>query len=205
MRELLIICPFSSFNMVKLGFNLRTTAYPMPVVLVGAVVNGKPNFMAVAWFSKVNSNPPMMMVALGKRQYTGEGIVENGCFSVNIPGEDMVSETDYCGIVSGRVEDKARLFDVFYGKSVRAPMIRGCPINYELRLEDTVEMPGTNLFIGEIVGAYVDEEKRSGEVPDLTLVKPFMLMESPPSYYYGLGRHVADAYEVGKKLKIMNT
>ena len=34
--------------MVKVSFNLRTTAYPMPVVLVGATVNGKPNFMAVA-------------------------------------------------------------------------------------------------------------------------------------------------------------
>ncbi len=204
-RELLIGCQFSSLNMEKRGFDLRTTAYPMPVVLVGSVVNGKPNFMAVAWFSKVSSTPPMMMVALGKRQYTGEGIIENRCFSVNLPGEDMVLETDYCGIVSGRVEDKARLFDVFYGESVKAPMIRGCPINYELKLVDTVEMPSTNLFIGEIVGAYVDEEKRSGEVPDLTLVKPFMLIESPPNHYYSLGHHVADAFEVGKRLKLSKT
>ena len=35
-------------DVVKVSFNLRTTAYPMPVVLVGATVNGKPNFMAVA-------------------------------------------------------------------------------------------------------------------------------------------------------------
>lgn len=44
--------------MVKVSFNPRTTAYPMPVVLVGATVDGRPNYMAVAWFSKVNSNPP---------------------------------------------------------------------------------------------------------------------------------------------------
>jgi flavin reductase (DIM6/NTAB) family NADH-FMN oxidoreductase RutF len=191
--------------MVKLGFNPRTTAYPMPVVLVGATVNGKPNFMAVAWFSKVNSNPPMMMVALGKRQYTGEGIVENKCFSVNLPGRDLVTETDYCGIVSGRREDKARLFDVFYGESGKAPMIRGCPVNYELRLAETVELPGTNLFIGEIVAAYVDEKKRSGQVPDMSLVEPFLLVESPPSYYFGLGTQLALAYEVGKKLRLSNS
>ncbi|MFB0558752.1 MAG: flavin reductase family protein [Candidatus Bathyarchaeia archaeon] len=189
--------------MAKLSFNPRTTAYPMPVVLVGAIVNGKPNFMAVAWFSKVNSSPPMMMVALGKRQYTGEGIVENRCFSVNLPGKNLVTETDYCGIVSGRREDKARLFDVFYGESEAAPMIRGCPVNYELRLEDTVELPGTNLFIGEIIAAYVDEEKRSGQLPDIPMVKPFFLVESPPSYYFGLGPQVAHAFEVGKKLKLL--
>jgi flavin reductase (DIM6/NTAB) family NADH-FMN oxidoreductase RutF len=187
--------------MTKTSFNLKTTAYPMPVVLVGAKVGGKPNFMAVAWFSKVNSDPPMMMVAIGKRQYTGEGIVENGCFSVNLPGGDLVTETDYCGIVSGRAEDKARLFDVFYGDSGAAPMIRECPVNYELKLAETVELPGTNVFIGEIVGAYVDEEKRSGQLPDLSLVEPFMLVQSPPSQYFGLGPRLADAFEVGKKLR----
>ena len=187
--------------MAKTSFNLRTTAYPMPVVLVGANVGGKPNFMAVAWFSKVNSDPPMMMVAIGKRQYTGEGIVENGCFSVNLPGGDLVTETDYCGIVSGRAEDKARLFDVFYGESGAAPMIRGCPVNYELQLAETVELPGTNVFIGEIVGAYVDEEMRSGQLPDVPLVEPFMLVQSPPSKYFGLGPKLADAFEVGKKLR----
>ena len=187
--------------MAKVGFNLGTTAYPMPVVLVGATVNGRPNFMAVAWFSKVNYDPPMMMVALGKRQYTGEGIAESGWFSVNLPGGDLVAETDYCGIVSGRSEDKARLFEVFYGESGRAPMIAGCPVNFELRLEETVELPRTNLFIGEIVGAYVDEDRRSGEVPDLPLVEPLLLVESPPSHYHGLGPQITRAYEVGKRLK----
>jgi flavin reductase (DIM6/NTAB) family NADH-FMN oxidoreductase RutF len=188
--------------MVKVGFNPGTTAYPMPVVLVGAEVGGRPNFMAVAWFSKVNYDPPMMMVALGRRQYTGEGVVENGWFSVNLPGGDLVAETDYCGIVSGRVEDKGRLFEVFYGESGRAPMIAGCPVNYELRLAETVELPRTNLFIGEVVGAYVDEGMRSGEVPDLLHVEPFLLVESPPSFYHGLGPRVADAYEVGRKLRL---
>jgi flavin reductase (DIM6/NTAB) family NADH-FMN oxidoreductase RutF len=190
--------------MEKIGFNLRTTAYPMPVSLVGSTVNGKPNFMAVAWFSKVSSNPPMMMVAIGKHKHTAQGITENNCFSVNIPGEDKVTETDYCGIVSGRNEDKARLFDVFYGKT-NALMIRGCPINYELTLTDTIETPGNNLYIGEIVGAYVDEDKRSGETPDLTQAKPLILIESPPSHYHGLGHHVADAFQVGNRLKQSNT
>ena len=206
-RELLIACLVSSIiviYMVKLSFDPQTTAYPMPVVLVGAMVKGRPNFMAVAWFSKVNSNPPMMMISLGKRQYTGEGIVENRCFSINLPGRDLVTETDYCGIVSGRREDKSRLFEVFYGDSGRAPMIRGCPVNYELRLAETIELPGTNLFIGEIVAAYVDEEKRSGQVPDVPLVEPFFLVESPPSFYFEMGHQVARAFEVGKKLKLSN-
>jgi len=36
----------------------------------------------------------------------------------------MVKETDYCGIVSGKKTDKAKLFENFYGKLKTAPMIK---------------------------------------------------------------------------------
>jgi flavin reductase (DIM6/NTAB) family NADH-FMN oxidoreductase RutF len=188
--------------MTKVDINPRTTAYPMPVVIVGATVNSKPNFMAVAWFTKVNSNPPMMLIALGKRQYTGEGIKMNKTFSINLPGKNLVCETDYVGIVSGRTEDKSRIFDVFYGDDKTAPMIKQCPLNYELKLVDTVEVPGSNLFIGEITNAYLDQEKVTGHQPDLPAMEPFMLVETPANHYYPLGPQLAEAFKVGKALSI---
>ena len=39
--------------------------YPMLMVLVGAVVGGKANFMAAAWVSRVNFKPPLFLIALG--------------------------------------------------------------------------------------------------------------------------------------------
>ena len=51
---------------VSLGTNV--SLYPMPVTLVGALVGGKPNYMTVAWASRVNLNPPIMAVAVGKIQ-----------------------------------------------------------------------------------------------------------------------------------------
>lgn len=47
---------------VKLGSSV--SVYPMPVVLVGAIVEGRPNFMAVGWISKVNATPPLLVVSL---------------------------------------------------------------------------------------------------------------------------------------------
>ena len=52
--------------------------YPMPVVLVGAMIKGKPNFMAVDWVSRVNANPPMLAIGINKAHHTPEGIKENG-------------------------------------------------------------------------------------------------------------------------------
>ena len=187
-------------EMTKVNFDPSLTVYPMPVCLVGAEVRGRPNFMAVAWFSKVNYSPPMMMVALGKRQYTAEGIKENGAFSVNLPGEGLVAETDYCGTVSGRDEDKSRLFDVFYGELGKAPMIRECPVCFELELVETVELPRTLLFIGRIVAAYADEAQVNDGRVDIPGTRQFTLIESPSSLYLSLGGRVAEAYSVGKSL-----
>ena len=120
--------------MTKKSIGAKTFLYPMPTVLVGAQVEGIPNYLAVAYCGIAHHDPPMIAVSLGKNHYTNIGIKANGTFSVNIPSEDMVEVTDYCGIVSGKKEDKSPLFTSFYGKLKTAPMIEQCPINLECRV-----------------------------------------------------------------------
>jgi flavin reductase (DIM6/NTAB) family NADH-FMN oxidoreductase RutF len=83
-------------NKVKMGKN--NFVYPMPMVLIGTVVNDRANFMAVAWVSRVNFNPPMISVALGKTHYTNEGIHREKTFSVNIPSMELIEKVDCCGL-----------------------------------------------------------------------------------------------------------
>lgn len=40
-------------EMEKVSIGSNAFLYPMPVVLVGALVDGKANFMAVGWVSRV--------------------------------------------------------------------------------------------------------------------------------------------------------
>ena len=51
--------------MEKFKINSNAFLFPMPMTIVGAVVNGKPNFLAVAWVTRANFKPPMIIVALG--------------------------------------------------------------------------------------------------------------------------------------------
>ncbi|MHA2474593.1 MAG: flavin reductase family protein [Promethearchaeota archaeon] len=81
--------------------------YPMPVSLIGTNVNGKPNFMALAWVNIVEYKPPVFAIASYETHYTNVGIKENGTFSVNIPSEEMVVAADYVGLVSGNEVDKS--------------------------------------------------------------------------------------------------
>ena len=163
---------------------------PMPVSLVGAVVNNKPNFLTVGWVSRVNANPPMIMVALNHSHYTNLGISENKTFSVCIPSSKLVDKTDYCGIKSGKIIDKSELFTVIYGELNTAPMIAECPVNLECKLVSEVDLPTNTVFIGEIVNAYADEACLTNDKPDYKKMEA-VILTIPDNNYWKIGENVA--------------
>jgi flavin reductase (DIM6/NTAB) family NADH-FMN oxidoreductase RutF len=185
--------------MEKIKLSSESICYPMPCVLVGANVGGKPNYLTVAWFSMVNMKPPYLMIALNKAHYTNAGLKENGTFSVNIPSKMIAEVTDYCGLVSGKNYDKTKVFETFYGKLKTAPMIKECPYNVECKIVHTVDLPADELFIGEIIAAYSDARYLKNGQPDLQKIAPFILSMPEPKYL-ALGAEVGKAWEMGKKL-----
>ncbi len=46
--------------MEKVKLDNQPFIYPMPVVIVGAEVEGKPNYMTAAWVTPVNFKPVMI-------------------------------------------------------------------------------------------------------------------------------------------------
>ena len=186
--------------MERIDIGANALLYPMPVTLVGALVQGRPNFLAVAWVSRVNLNPPILAVALNKVRHTAVGVQENQTFSVNVPGADLVKETDYCGIVSGKEVDKSGLFEIFYGELKTAPMIKQCPMCMECRLIETVSLPTHQLFLGEVVGAYTEERYLTNGKLDIRKANPFLFSRIDNSYWI-LGEEIGKAYSIGKQLK----
>ena len=189
--------------MGKIRIGSRTLVYPMPTTLVGANVDGKPNFMAVAWCGIANGNPPMVSIAIRHERYTLKGIRQNTTFSVNIPSTDMVKETDYCGIVSGADTDKVKdcRFDVFYGKLDNAPLIEQCPVNLECQVVHTLDMDSHTCIIGRIEEVHISEDCLTDGEPDVSKVSPFAFITGKPSKYQALGDNVGTAFSIGKELK----
>jgi flavin reductase (DIM6/NTAB) family NADH-FMN oxidoreductase RutF len=174
--------------------------YPMPVVLVGAEVEGKPNYMAVAWITRVNYQPPLVAIGIGKRQYTARGIQAHGEFGVSVPSRGQAAATDYVGMVSGRDVDKSKVFDSFYGSLAHAPMARACPLTMACRLVQTVDLPSNLLFIGEIVEAYAEERVLSAGTPDIQKLQPIGLT-MPDNQYWAVGETLGPAWSLGKEYK----
>jgi len=188
---------------VDLGASSRAMAfYPMPVVLVGANVKEKPNFLAIGWFVNAGYKPPKVAVVLNKAHYTNQGIKENGTFSVCIPSDDMIVAADYCGLFSGAKVDKSKVFEVFYGKLKTAPMITECPVNLECKLDKMVDNGQHEMFIGDIISTYTEEKYLTDGTPDLQKTKPFILAAHGSSAgYYTLGEPKCEAFSIGKNFK----
>jgi len=183
---------------VNLGGNV--SIYPMPVTVVGANVDSKPNFLAVAWICRVNGSPPLLAISLNKLHHTARGIRESQSFSVNFPGTNMAELVDYCGLVSGKETDKSNLFAVFYGELKTAPMIESCPLSLECKLTDVHELPTNDLFIGEIINSYADEACFSDGKLDIKKMNP-LLLSMPDNRYWRVGDYVGDAWSMGKRMK----
>lgn len=171
----------------------------IPIVIVGANVNGKPNYMAVGFVNGVNIKPSIVCVSLNKKHHTPKGIIENGTFSINIPSADYVIETDYSGLVSGKTTDKSNIFTTFYGELKTAPMIEEFPITCECRyIEKKVEFAMDIVYFGEIHQVYMNEEIVTGN-KKVDIIKANPLLLGIDNLYRTLGENVGQAFQIGWK------
>jgi flavin reductase (DIM6/NTAB) family NADH-FMN oxidoreductase RutF len=185
-------------NKIKID-NGAAFLYPMPVVLAGAVVENKVNFMAIGWISRVNIKPPLIAITSGPH-YTNAGIEANKAFSINIPDVSLIEKTDYCGLVSGNRADKSQIFDVFYGELEKAPLIRECPVCIACTLYEAVKLPTHMLYIGEIKEVFTEEKYMTDSKLDIKKINPFTLT-MPDNNYWSVGENLGKAWHIGKNLK----
>jgi flavin reductase (DIM6/NTAB) family NADH-FMN oxidoreductase RutF len=175
--------------------------YPMPTTLVGTTVNGKPNFLAVAHVGILNHGTPQYLsIGLAKFHYSNIGIHENKTFSICLPSEDLMIETDYCGIMTGKKTDKGALFDIFYGEVETVPMIRQCPVNMACRLHDVLDFQTHDIFIGQLVQTYADDSVITDGNIDIAKLRP-LLFDMASKKYWALGEPLGNCWNAGKSLK----
>ena len=187
----------------KRSISAKTVVYPTPAFVVGTYDQaGKPNVMTAAWGGICCSRPPCVAVSLRKATYTHGNIVAQKAFTVNVPSEDYVKETDYFGIVSGRTEDKFSATGLTPVKSdlVDAPYVAEFPFALECKLLHTVEIGLHTQFIGEIVGIKADESVLAqGETFGIEKVKPILYAPDDRAYF-GVGARLGDAFSIGKQI-----
>lgn len=185
--------------MNKIKLNQNVSDFPMPVTLLGTTLDSKPNFMALGWITRVNANPPLIGIGVGKHHITHESIIKNRTFSINYPTANMLKETDYCGIYSGKKEDKSKLFTLFNGDLENAPMISECSLSYECKVINQVVNPTNSFFIGEIINVFSEDKYLDNGKLSIKKMDP-MLLTMPDNNYWSVGEKIGNAWKDGKKI-----
>lgn len=174
---------------MKKNIGAELALYPAPVVVVGAMVDGKPNWTLVAHAGTVAHSH--LMVSMVQAHHTNKGIHENKVFSVNIVDESWLKEADRMGVISGNKEDKSGAFAYTVGEN-GAPLIDAAKVSVECGLEHTFVIQGFDNFVGKILATYADETVLSdaGKI-NYHVFKP-VLFEFPTYEYFVTGDKVGN-------------
>jgi flavin reductase (DIM6/NTAB) family NADH-FMN oxidoreductase RutF len=162
---------------VKKTFHITTAFLPTPCVLVACGDMEKSNIITLAWAGVVNSAPPMIGVSMRKETYSHGLIMDRREFTVNIPHEGILNETDICGVLSGADTDKFAYAHLtkLGSREVSAPLIEEAIIGLECKVRQVSELGSHTLFIGEVVQIHVDERvlDKRGKVT-IDKLRPFV-------------------------------
>lgn len=173
--------------------------YPTPLVVVGAMVNGKPTWTLVA-HTGIPSHDTVM-VSLAKPHYINSGVKASKALSINLVDESWLAKADYCGCVTGGKVDKSDVFAYIIGET-GAPMISEAKLTLECTVEDIYETAQFENFMLKIAHTFADEAilTEDGKKPDFSKFKP-VLFEMPGYTYLKTGETIAKCMSLGKELK----
>ena len=196
---------------MKESLGPRTLGFPTPVFIVGSYDGeGKPNIMNAAAAGMCCLVPPCIYVSLREATYTYHNIMKRNAFTVSIPPEKYVEESDYFGLVSGKNADKLEVSGLTPLKSelVDAPYVAEFPVVLECKLKETVNLGSHTMFIGEVLDLKADEEvligitSKSGKKLSRIDPEKFLpiIFDMSTRNYYKLGEKIGDGFSTGSKL-----
>lgn len=190
-----------AMKMAKQSWKPGNMLYPVPAVLVSCRdKEGNDNVLTVAWAGTICSDPAMLSISVRKERYSHSMIKETGEFVVNLTTKELLKATDYCGVKSGRDEDKFEAVGLTKGEAekVNVPIIMESPVNIECKVKQVMELGSHDMFVAEVVNVQISEEymdeKGAFHLNDAQLIA------YSHGQYYSLGEKLGTfGYSVRKK------
>ena len=170
---------------------------PAPTLIVGSYdKDDRPNAATVAWGGICCGSPPCVNISLRKATYSYGNIMHHKAFTVNVPSEEFLRESDYFGVASGRDHNKIEDTGLTPIKSdlVYAPYIEEFPVSLECRLVHNYELGLHTMFIGEVLDTKIDSVcLNDRNTPDPEKVRPLIFAPGSKKYF-GLGEFLAKSH-----------
>lgn len=136
---------------------------PGPVVLLTTQSRGRANVMTMSWHMMLEFEPPRVACVVSEGDFSFAALRATKEAVIAIPTRSLATEIVGIGNCSGRDTDKFERFGLtpLPARQVRPPLIRECFCNLECRVTDTRMVKRYNLFILEVVQAWIDPAQKN--------------------------------------------
>lgn len=131
---------------------------------IGLVITkaDKVNVCPINWqiVSTKYEKPLTVCIGLSNNSETLRTILEKKEFVFAYPDKSQLTDTLYCGTVSGKNIDKLENTNFIFDTSskVAAPCLNNAVVNYECKLKETLEMNNYKILIGTILERHISDE-----------------------------------------------
>lgn len=138
---------------------------PGPVVLLTTAAGGKANVMTMSWHMMVDFEPPLVACVVSTGDHSFAALRKSKESVIAIPSVEIADLVVKIGNCSGRDVDKFAAFGLAAKKAERvaAPLLPQCFANLECRVVETRLVDKYNLFILEVVKAWIDPKRRNAK------------------------------------------
>jgi flavin reductase (DIM6/NTAB) family NADH-FMN oxidoreductase RutF len=128
------------------------------VVMVTTARKGKSNIMTMSWHTMMEFEPPTVGCVISNGNYSFEILKSTKECVINIPTLELAEKAVACGNTSGRRVDKFKALGLTPEPAsiVAAPLIAECYANLECKVMDARLVAKYNLFILEVLKAWID-------------------------------------------------
>jgi len=135
---------------------------PGPVVLLTTAHKGRANVMTMSWHMMVEFDPPLVACVVSNANFSFAALRATRECVIAIPARRLAGTVVSVGNVSGRNTDKFTAFGLTPVPAARVapPLIAECFANLECRVRDTRLVPKYNLFILEVLKAWIDPAQK---------------------------------------------
>lgn len=134
---------------------------PGPVIMVTTQYKDKQNVMTMAWHMMMEFEPALVGFIMSEDNYSFELLKKSKQCVINIPTVDLIKKVVAVGDCTGAKVDKFKKFGFTKKPAsvVNVPMIDECFAHLECKVVDTTLVSKYNMFILEVVKAWITTSK----------------------------------------------
>jgi flavin reductase (DIM6/NTAB) family NADH-FMN oxidoreductase RutF len=136
---------------------------PGPVVLLTTAHKGRANVMTMSWHMMVEFEPPLVACVVSNANHSFAALLATKECVIAVPGLELAPIVVGIGNCSGRDVDKLERFGLTQAPAecVAPPLVAGCFANLECKVIDTRLVHKFNLFVLEVLKAWIDPTQKN--------------------------------------------